>query len=239
MKHEFVHVINLQQTDFNIPHWFTEALAVLNEGYPRPQSWNELLVENSAKKKLFDLDTINLGFIRPHSSDEWTLAYCQAELYAEYMLERYGDDAIAKMLAAYADNLTTPEALERAFGVRQADFEAGYRQFVGKIVAALPATESKGEMSLARCKRKLAEKPSDPELLARLAQAQLGHRDYARGPPFGRRGAGRRSRQRPGALRARQVAPAGGRKPAGARAARRCVGPRATRKRTCWRCWPD
>ena len=25
LKHEFVHVINLQQTDFNIPHWFTEA----------------------------------------------------------------------------------------------------------------------------------------------------------------------------------------------------------------------
>ena len=83
LKHEFIHVINLQQTDFNIPHWFTEALAVLNEGYPRPQAWNELLVARSAAGKLFDLDTINLGFIRPQSSDDWTLAYCQAELYAE------------------------------------------------------------------------------------------------------------------------------------------------------------
>ena len=39
LKHEFVHVLNLQQTDFNIPHWFTEALAVESEGYPRPQVW--------------------------------------------------------------------------------------------------------------------------------------------------------------------------------------------------------
>ncbi|HZZ72874.1 MAG TPA: hypothetical protein VFE24_11535, partial [Pirellulales bacterium] len=28
LKHEFVHVLNLQQTNYNIPHWYTEALAV-------------------------------------------------------------------------------------------------------------------------------------------------------------------------------------------------------------------
>ncbi|MEX0679020.1 MAG: tetratricopeptide repeat protein [Pirellulales bacterium] len=177
VKHEFIHVINLQQTDFNIPHWFTEALAVLNEGYPRPQEWNELLVESSAKGKLFNLDTINLGFIRPHSSVEWTLAYCQAELYAEYVLERFGPDAIAKMLAAYADNLTTPEALERAFDVNQPDFERGYQEFVKKIVAGLPAAAG-GEMSLVELQKALAEKPKDPELLAKTAQARLNRRNY-------------------------------------------------------------
>ncbi len=179
LKHEFVHVINLQQTDFNIPHWFTEALAVLNEGYPRPQAWNDLLVENLAKEKLFNLDSINLGFIRPHSSDEWTLAYCQAELYAQYMLERFGDDAIAKMLAAYAENLTTPEAIERSFEVPQADFERGYRTFVEKIVAELPSASKDREMSLGDLQKALAKNPKDAGLLARMAQAQLGRRNYA------------------------------------------------------------
>ncbi|MGD9723703.1 MAG: tetratricopeptide repeat protein [Pirellulales bacterium] len=179
VKHEFIHVINLQQTDFNIPHWFTEALAVLNEGYPRPQAWNDLLVRRHADEKLFHLDTINLGFIRPQSSDEWTLAYCQAELYAEYMLERFGEDAVARMLAAYRDNLTTPEAIERAFQVPQADFEQGYRAYVDKIVAALPPNGQAREWNLAEVQRALAEKPDDPELLSRLAYAQLGRRDYA------------------------------------------------------------
>jgi tetratricopeptide (TPR) repeat protein len=179
LKHEFVHVINLQQTDFNIPHWFTEALATLNEGYPRPQSWNDLLAERLAAGKLFDLDTINLGFIRPHSSADWTLAYCQAELYAEYMLERFGDGAIAKMLAAYAENLTTPEALKRAFNVPQAEFEQGYRQFVEKVVAALPAAVKEREMSLSEIQKALAGNPKDPQMLARLAQAQLARRSYA------------------------------------------------------------
>ena len=45
LKHEVVHVITLQQTEFNIPHWYTEALAVESEGFPGPRSgtrcsWN-------------------------------------------------------------------------------------------------------------------------------------------------------------------------------------------------------
>ena len=179
LKHEFVHVINLQQTDFNIPHWFTEALAVLNEGYPRPQSWNDLLAKAFADERLFDLDTINFGFIRPHSSAEWTLAYCQAELYAEYMLDRFGDDAIAKMLAAYADNLTTPEAIPRALGVQLPDFETGYKQFVADVVATLPAAATTPEMNLLELKKALVEKPDDPELLAQLAYEQLRRRNFA------------------------------------------------------------
>ncbi len=178
LKHEFVHVINLQQTDFNIPHWFTEALAVLNEGYPRPQEWNQLLVARATQGKLFNLDTINFGFIRPQSSDDWTLAYCQAELYAEYLLERFGDDAIAKMLAAYADNLSTTEAIQRSFSVNQPDFERGYQEFVKKILADLPPAESDGEKSLAEIQKALAANPEDPQLLAESAQAQLNRRNY-------------------------------------------------------------
>ena len=45
LTHEVVHVITLQQTEFNIPHWYTEALAVESEGFPRPQEWNKMLLE--------------------------------------------------------------------------------------------------------------------------------------------------------------------------------------------------
>jgi predicted Zn-dependent protease len=178
LKHEFVHVVNLQQTDFNIPHWFTEALAVLSEESPRPDKWNALLVKNSAAGKLFNLDNINLGFIRPLSSDEWTLAYCQAELYAEYMLDRFGPDALAKMLSAYGNNLTTTEAIRQAFGVEQPDFERGYQAHVAKIVSLLPATAEEAVPSLADVQKALLDKPDDPQLLAQLALAQLNRKNY-------------------------------------------------------------
>jgi tetratricopeptide (TPR) repeat protein len=136
LRHEFVHVVNLQQTHFNIPHWFTEALAVQNEGFPRPPQWNDLLAERVSKRKLYNLDTINSGFIRPQSSDDWALAYCQAELYAEYMLDRFGADALAKMLAAYADNANTRTAIHRSFGIDRAEFERGYVEYLQKVAAA-------------------------------------------------------------------------------------------------------
>ena len=102
LKHELVHVITLQQTEFNIPHWYTEALAVESEGYPRPQEWNRMLLERvPTRSKLLNLDTINLGFIRPNEPDDRQMAYCQAQLYARYMHKRFGDDALIKMLMAY------------------------------------------------------------------------------------------------------------------------------------------
>ena len=78
------------------------------------------------KNKLFTLDNINLGFIRARNGAEWNLAYCQAELYAEFMLAEFGADALAKMLAAYADNLNTHDAIQRSFGIDQAEFDRRY-----------------------------------------------------------------------------------------------------------------
>ena len=43
LKHEMTHVFNLQQTGYNIPHWFTEGLAVNNEKVPLPYRWRVLL----------------------------------------------------------------------------------------------------------------------------------------------------------------------------------------------------
>ncbi|HEY2882942.1 MAG TPA: tetratricopeptide repeat protein, partial [Pirellulales bacterium] len=173
VQHEFVHVVNLQQTNFNIPHWFTEALAVHNEGYPRPPAWDDLLAQRFKADQLFDLETINTGFIRPKSSTEWTLAYCQALLYAEYMLSRFGDDALAKMLAAYADNLPTRDALSRAFSVSQEEFEHGYQEYLKKLVAGLPKKPAEEPTDLAELEAAHRKQPADQNLAARLALVYL------------------------------------------------------------------
>jgi tetratricopeptide (TPR) repeat protein len=208
LRHEFVHVVNLQQTHFNIPHWLTEALAVQNEDFPRPPQWNDLLKERISKANLYSLDTINTGFIRPKSSDDWTLAYCQAELYAEYMLNRFGDDALAKMLAAYADNANTRTAIHRSFGIDQADFEHGYSEYLQKIVAgagqggderdlfhsnagrdtvkslkaeARAALEAHDDAKLAtRLERLAALDPDDITMRKKLAQISLKGKGYVR-----------------------------------------------------------
>ena len=175
LRHEFVHVVNLQQTHFNVPHWFTEALAVQNEGYPRPRQWNELLIAWWRQGQLYDLDTINAGFIRPNSSDAWAMAYCQAELYADYMLDRFGPHALAKMLAAYADNVNTRTAIRRSFGIDRKEFERGYREYLGKIVAGLGQGSRSQQPNLADLQRAHAAHPDDLGLAADLALDDLRH----------------------------------------------------------------
>ena len=196
LRHEFVHVVNLQQTHFNIPHWFTEALAVQNEGFPRPPQWNDLLAERVSKGKLYNLDTINSGFIRPKSSDDWAMAYCQAELYAEYMLDRFGADALAKMLAAYADNENTRTVIHRSFGIDQAEFERGYVEYLQKVAAgtgqgsagregvkalkaeARAALESHDDNKLFTALERLAAlDPDDLVMRKKLAQLSLKQKD--------------------------------------------------------------
>ena len=180
LKHEFVHVVNLAQTDFSIPRWFTEGLAVANEGAGKPREWSSILARRAAADRLFDLETIQRGFTRPSSGDDWALAYCQAELYVRYMTEAYGKDGPRKMIAAYGEHLATGPAIKKAFGVSREAFEKGYRDYVKRI--APPRTTTPETESVTALEKKARDNPKDAGVLARLAKANfdLGRRNEAR-----------------------------------------------------------
>ncbi len=173
LEHELVHVITLQQTDFNIPHWYTEGLAVWCEGYPRPQKWNELLARRSARGELFDLKTINFAFSRPNSGADWQMAYCQSELYVEYMLAGRSPEVLRSLLAAYAEGRTTSEAVERVFGVSEAEFERGFRKFVERVVAEMPVATASRLASFAELLGAHRDRPDDADLCAQVAVGYL------------------------------------------------------------------
>ncbi len=139
LRHEFSHVLTLQATQFNIPHWYTEALAVRIEGSAFPPSWEELLLERQPKGELFNLDTINDGFRKPKGPEDWTLAYCQASLYAVFLEQKYGADSNAKLLTAYRQGKTTEEALSEIFLIEKPQFETEYREFLAQRVATFTA----------------------------------------------------------------------------------------------------
>jgi tetratricopeptide (TPR) repeat protein len=186
LAHELAHVITLQQTNFNIPHWYTEALAVESEGTPRPQAWNQLLLQRvPTRSKLLNLDTINLGFIRPQEPDQRQMAYCQSQLYAQYMLKRFGKDALIKMLFAYRRGLTTEPAIKESFGVAKADFEEGYLKFLDEVVKTIRTRVSdEAPITFSQLERQLAAKPDDPDLNAKLAYEHFARRDYRDARPL-------------------------------------------------------
>ena len=173
LKHEFVHVVNLQQTDFNIPHWFTEALAVGSEGYPLPSAWVQLLATRLASDRLYNLDTINLGFIRPANGDDWTLAYCQSRLYADFIVKSFGPNSLTKMLDAYAENQTTRAALQSALSIDQEAFEQAYLKFIHAVMKQHRVTQTGERKSFAELRDAVIGNPRDGELAAQLAFAFL------------------------------------------------------------------
>ena len=177
IRHELTHVFNLAQTDFRCPHWLTEGLAVRNEEMQRPFNWTQILRDRMAKDELFTLDTVMLGFVRPKGPDEWTLAYCQSQLYVEYLVKTHGEGCVGKLLDAFRDGADTAAALKLACGVEKAAFEKGYRDYLVEVLkpfagaAAKPAVEK--PMTFAELEEAHKADPDDPDLSARLADQLL------------------------------------------------------------------
>ena len=170
VRHELTHAFNLIQTDYRVPHWLTEGLAVRSEGGERPPSWLAVLRERHAAGKLLDLDNITLAFVRPRSADDWPCAYCQALLYVEYATKTHGEEAVARLLDAYRSGGDTAAVLKKALGVNKADFERGYRKYVDEVVKSSgPRRRADKPMTFAELQAAFEKKPNDADLMARLA----------------------------------------------------------------------
>ena len=182
LRHELVHVFNLEQTGFKVPHWFTEGLAVGNEGFPISPLWHQLLRKRLGSGELFNLDNINLGFIRPASGEDWQLAYLQSQQYVEYLKAAHGKERIGDMLKAYADGLTTDAALEKYCKVPKADFEKGYRRHLEQLSEKFTGKAPKKVLSFKELETALAKEPDNPDLCAQLADRflLLGDRQEAK-----------------------------------------------------------
>ncbi len=179
LRHEVVHIFNLDQTNFLVPHWLTEGLAVGYEGFARPQVWNELLRARVPAGKLMNLDTINLGFIRPRDALEWSMAYCQSQLYVEYLTKAHGAKAVGAMLDAYRDGLGTAEAIKKVCKVDKDAFEKGYRRHLEEVVKGLGGgKDAEKPMTFAELQKAHKDDPDDDDVAARLAE-ELLRRDRA------------------------------------------------------------
>jgi tetratricopeptide (TPR) repeat protein len=179
VRHELTHIFNLEQTGFHVPHWFTEGLAVVNEGYPRPADWNRLLAEKVAAGDLLTLGTIDLAFVRPRSPQEWQQAYCQGRLYVEYLQKRFGPPAVGALLAAFRDGLGTAAAIDKVCKVGKEQFEKGYREHLQEEVRSLKIKPAGKPLAFIDLQEAYEKDPADPDLTAQLAEQYLVRRRSA------------------------------------------------------------
>jgi tetratricopeptide (TPR) repeat protein len=138
-----------------------------------PDEWQQLLLERFEAGDLFNLQTVNDGFQRPQDANDWTLAYCQSHLYARYMVERFGDDALTRLLDAYRRNLATEAAIPEVFAVELDDFESGYSAFIELLVDDLHAQRSPPWPELDAAEAAYNADTKDPEAAGRYAVALM------------------------------------------------------------------
>ncbi|MAY75601.1 MAG: hypothetical protein CMJ31_12980 [Phycisphaerae bacterium] len=117
LQHEFAHTVTLARTNNRIPHWFTEAAAVYVEDAPRDHDTWTLLLRAFESETLFDLDQINVAFVRPKKPTDRSQAYAQGHWMYQFIAERFGEEAPLRLMDRYAAGENEAAAFEAELGL--------------------------------------------------------------------------------------------------------------------------
>ena len=142
LRHEMSHVFILTATNFRVPRWFTEGLAVHEETEVSPE-WGDRMtpdiVAAISQKKLLPVADLDRGFIRPEYPNQVIVSYYQAGRICDYIQTRWGADKLLDIVHSYAQLKTTPDVIRQDLGMTPEEFDKQFLEWldkdVGKTVA--------------------------------------------------------------------------------------------------------
>jgi tetratricopeptide (TPR) repeat protein len=137
--HELAHVFTLQLSQYRVPRWLTEGISSFEEHQRVPAWGRELTLEfgrNLAKGRLFGVKGMPAAFKNP---EHLALAYFEASVVVEYLVDLKGYEGLRAVLKAYADGASDDEAFMRAYGQNLDALDASYTAFVKQQYGALAA----------------------------------------------------------------------------------------------------
>ena len=130
--HELAHVVTLQMSNQRVPRWLTEGISVYEEKKARAEWGREMdlafagMLNRGETLKLRDL---NSAFQSPKTI---SLAYFQASLLVEHIVNTFGDAGLRKLIRSYAQGIDTDEALKTTLNTDFDQLQAGFDQSVEK-----------------------------------------------------------------------------------------------------------
>ena len=133
--HEMSHVFILSATRNRVPRWFTEGLAVHEEG-EHSSEWKdrptpEVLIA-IRDKKLLPLSKLDRGFVYPEYPAQVLVSYFQAGGICAFIKEEWGEEKLLAMVQSYAKGSTTSQAVKEDLGITPEEFD---KQFLSRIDA--------------------------------------------------------------------------------------------------------
>lgn len=139
--HEIAHVITLQLSNQRIPRWLSEGISEYEETRARPEWVRNMtvsFVQAMESGEVIKLRDLNSGFQDPRTI---SLAYYQASVLVEHLVQRFGEDALRAFVASFADGIDTEMAIQRVFKTDidglQASFDTYINERYGPLRRAL------------------------------------------------------------------------------------------------------
>jgi tetratricopeptide (TPR) repeat protein len=126
--HEFCHVVTLGLTKNKMPRWLSEGISVYEERQANP-SWGQSMTPKYREMilggELTPVGNLSAAFLTAKTPMHVQFAYYESSLVVEYLVQRFGLDALKKILrdlgngleinAAIAQNTAPMDQIEKEF----------------------------------------------------------------------------------------------------------------------------
>jgi tetratricopeptide (TPR) repeat protein len=137
--HEMSHVYILTATNHRVPRWFTEGLAVHEEG-EHSAEWSdrvspEVLIA-IREKKLLPVAELDRGFVYPEYPSQVLVSYFQGGSICDFVKGKWGEEKLLEMVHSYAKSLTTAQVVQQDLGVSPEEFDKQYLAWIDKKYGA-------------------------------------------------------------------------------------------------------
>jgi cellulose synthase operon protein C len=137
--HEMSHVYVLTATNHRVPRWFTEGLAVHEEGARSPE-WADRITPEVLiairDKKLLPVARLDRGFVYPEYPSQVIVSYFQAGSICDFIQQKWGDDKLLAMIHSYAQLQTTSQVVQQDLGLKPEEFDKQYLAWIEKKYGA-------------------------------------------------------------------------------------------------------
>lgn len=114
--HEFCHSVTLGATRNKMPRWLSEGISVYEERRENP-AWGQTMTPAYRELILADkaapVSKLSGSFLSPPTPMHLQFAYYKSSMAVEYVVERFGADALRKVLADLGDDVPINDALAR------------------------------------------------------------------------------------------------------------------------------
>lgn len=192
--HEFTHVITLNLTHNKMPRWVSEGISVYEERLRDP-SWGEQM-SPTYRQMILGGDLTPVGqlsgaFLNPKSAAHVQFAYYESSLVIEYIVDRYGFDALHAVLLDLGAGVTVNDALDRHVAALP-ELEQGFAEYATKLANNFgpgvdwepPQLDGGGGTPEERLRKFLQEHPHNYAALTVYAELLLSREQWAEAEPI-------------------------------------------------------